>query len=157
MSELIKDIENLSQEEALEAAGFVSEAISADSDRARPETALLKPITDKPYQNIAEIEQLARLLLITAALTPKYEVTVRKAVEGAGQRQFILGGAEIAGLGALALYALHILVTKGKESQEELIEVVTVGDQTTTTIRKTTKYGVSARLGSMLKSVLGLG
>src|SRR5579884_1444307 len=102
MSDLIQQIENLSREQALEASSFVSEALVMNTEGGDTEKTILKPLIDKPYQNIEEIEQLSRLVLISAALTPEYENTVRKAVEGAGKKNFIMGGAEIIVLAVIA-------------------------------------------------------
>jgi len=156
MDDLIREIENLSREQALEAAGFVSDQVTIDAETDGNEAEALEPLTDQPYQNIEEIEQLARLLLITAALTPEYQETVRRAIEGAGEKQFILGGAEIVALAVLTVGALHVLVSEGKESEEEVITIESEGDKTTTTIHRTTKYGISGRLGSMLRDTLAL-
>jgi hypothetical protein len=160
MSNLIQKIEKLSREQALEASGFVSEALVMNTEGGDTEKTVLKPLIDKPYQNIEEIEQLSRLVLISAALTPEYENTVRKAVEGAGKKSFIMGGAEIVTLAVIALGALHVIVSKGKASETETIEIQEKKDidgniVTTATIKKQKTYGIGLNLASVLKSYFG--
>jgi hypothetical protein len=155
MSDLVEKIQTLSREEALEAAGYVCDALGIDLDKTGAERTALESLTAQPFQSIQEIEQLARLVLMTAALTPEHEDAVRKAIEGSGQKQFILGGAEIVMLGALALGTLHIMVSKGKEREEETISIKKVGDETTTTICKTVQYGITGKLAGILGSYFG--
>jgi hypothetical protein len=151
MNDLIQRIQELSREEALEAAGFVGKELTSASSPSETEKDLLKPLTIQPYQNIEELEQLARLMLITGASMPEFQETIRKAVEGAGQKQFILGGAEIVVLSVLALGALHVIVSKGRESEEEVIKIEEKDGKTSITIRKKVRYGIGTKLGSILK------
>jgi hypothetical protein len=58
-------------------------------------------------------------------------------------------------LGALALGTLHIMVSKGKEREEETISIKKVGDETTTTICKTVQYGITGKLAGILGSYFG--
>jgi hypothetical protein len=120
--------------------------LTANEQVGDAEKDFLKPLIEQPYQNLPEIEQLARLTLMAAALTPEYENTVRKAVEGAGKKQFILGGAEIVALAIVALAAL------GRTYNSEMIVIEEKGGKTTTTIRNEATYGISLKLGSVLKS-----
>src|SRR3954462_8952808 len=117
MSSLTDDINGLSREAALEAVGYLGKSLGVSSDLDPKENELLAPLTQQPYANIADIEQLARLTLLAAASDPTWEASVRKAVEGAGKKQFILGGTEIVAMSAIALYALQVIVSKGKTSE----------------------------------------
>ena len=152
MKDLIEKIEKLSREEALEASGFVSKMLTANENVGKVEKNFLKPLIEQPYQNLPEIEQLARLMLMAAAVIPEYEDTVRKAIEGAGKKQFILGGTEIVALAVVALAALQIVISKGRTSNSEMIVIEEKDGKTTTTIKNETTYGISLKLGSVLKS-----
>lgn len=154
MNDLIREIEGLSREQALEAAGFLSRQLAPDSGAGETERTLLEPLTAEPYRNIEEIEQLARIVLMSAALDPEYEAAVRKAVEGAGRKQYILGGAEIVALAAICLLALQAVIARGKSSESETISIEDDGEKTSTFIHKEVTYGVSPKLGAILKAYL---
>jgi len=156
MADLIQEIANLSREQALEASQFVGRRILVDKATGEAEQTALKQLIENPFQNIKEIEQLARLLLFSAALTPEYEGITRKAVEGAGKKNFVLGGAEIVVLAMISLGALHVIVTRGKISETlEIKEEKDKDGKVTTTINKQVKYGIGLNLATVLRNYLG--
>ncbi len=155
MSDLEKQINDLTREEALEAAQYLATKISEGRAPEAREQELLRPITDHPYANIEEIEQLSRLLLLTAADTDGYQDAVKSAIEGAGRKQLILGGAEIVALATIGLVALHTLITKGKSEEEEAITIKEENGKTTVSIKRKTRYAISDSLGKLLKSYFG--
>ncbi|MGB9178454.1 MAG: hypothetical protein WCB68_04330 [Pyrinomonadaceae bacterium] len=155
MSDLTKSIETLTREEALEAAQNLALRISKDESPGDREEAVLKPLIEKPFENIQEIEQLARLVLLTAAANPENDEVVRSAIAGAGRKQFILGGAEIVVLATVGLFALNLLVTKGKASEHETIKIEEADGKTTITVENQVSYGISQSLGQVLKSYFG--
>lgn len=154
MRDLIQLIDQLSREEALEAANFLGDVITLEVGTGDVEAGALKPLTDQPYQSIEAIEQLARLLLITAATIPEYEDDVRKAIEGAGRKQFILSGTEIVALSIVALGALHVLISKGKTGVKRGIKISGEGDRATVEIQEEVHYGISSQLATILRSYL---
>jgi hypothetical protein len=152
MNDLANQIRNLSREEALEAAQHLGLRISGSRQPGEREKELLQEITNHPNANIEEIEQLCRLLLFTAAMTDGYEDAVKAAIAGAGRKQFILGGAEIVALAAIGLVALHIVVTRGKSAEDEVMNVTEENGKTVVSIQRKTTYGISDSLGKILKS-----
>jgi hypothetical protein len=156
MTDLVARIEGLSREEALEAAKYLSQSLGATPEKATTEKKALQSLTDHPFANVEDIEQLARLLLLSAAAVPECEDAVRKAVGGAGGKQFILGGAEIVVLSSLALYALQVVITKGKTLDEKVVTITEEKGKKIVEIRKTVRYGVSAKLSEILKGYFGL-
>lgn len=165
MTSLIEAISDLTREQALEAAGFLGEQFAAESNSETPDAqdalAAVEPLTAQPFRNIEELEQLARLALTSAALTPGYEDAVREAIQGAGAKQFILGGPEIVALATLALGALQTIVSKGKVHEEETITFTQDDDgRPVVEIRRQVKYGISRKLVEVLKAYfesLGIG
>ena len=157
MNDLISKIEGLTREQALEASGFLSRQLAQDSGAGEAERELLAPLTAQPYRNIEEIEQLARVVLMSAALTPEYEEAVRKAVEGAGRKQYIFSGGEIVTLAAICLYALQVVITKGKTGEKETIRLKDKDGKTSTVIRKEVTYGIGPGLAAILKTYLAGG
>lgn len=155
MNELPNLIENLSREEALEAAQYLALRISEGQSPGVREESLLKPIIEKPYENIQEIEQLSRLVLLTAAANPENEEVVRSAIAGAGRKQIILGGSEIIALATLGLLALNLLLTKGKSSERQTIKIEEKDGKNTFMVENQVSYGISASLGQLLKSYFG--
>jgi hypothetical protein len=152
MNQLVNQIESLSREEALEAAQHLGLLISEGRQAGEREEELLRDITNHPYANIEEIEQLSRILLLTAATLDGYEEAVRSAIDGAGRKQLILGGTEIVALAAIGLVALHILMTKGKSAEDEVINIKEEDGKTVVSIKRKTTYGISDSLGGILKS-----
>lgn len=157
MNDLIREIQELSREGALEALGFVNREVAPGGEAHDAERRALEPIVAQPYQNIEEIEQLAKLVLISAALVPEYEETVRNAVSGVGRKQYILGGAEVVALAVVGLYALKVVLAKGQVSRHETIKIEEKDGKTTTHITRDIKYGVGPGLGSILKGYFGGG
>lgn len=151
MNDLFKQIEDLTREEALEAAQHIALKISEGKSAGDREQQFLKPFLDQPYANIEEIEQLSRLVLLTAATNEDYEEDVKSAIRGAGRKQLILGGGEIIAIASISLVALHMLLTKGKSSEEEVFEIEEKDGRTTITINRKTTYGISGSLGTMIK------
>ena len=154
MGNLIEDINGLSREAALEAVGYLGKSLGISAEEHAKERELLEPLTGQPYANLADIEQLARITLIAAASDPSREASVRKAIEGAGKKQFILGGAEIVALSVVALYALQVVMARGKVSEEQEIEIVEEKGKKTIKIRKSGKFGISGKLAGVLGAVL---
>lgn len=156
MNELVTSINELSREQALEAARYLSASLGVSTDNVARERAALEPLTQQPYANAADIEALARLLLLTAAAEPDYQIAVQKAVDGAGVKQFILGGAEIVIISSLALCALQTVIAKGKTQTDEVMTITEEGGKRTVEVRKTVKYGVGKQLADVLGGYFGL-
>jgi len=156
MNDLVTRINNLSREQSLEAAKYLSASLGASADKVAKERTALQPLTEQPYANAADIEALARLLLLSAAAEPDYQVAVEKAVDGAGVRQFILGGAEIVVISSLALYALQLVITKGKAQTDEVVKITEEAGKKSVEVRKTVRYGVGSKLADILGGYFGL-
>lgn len=157
MNELIQQIKNMSRQEVLEAASFAGDAIITDSGGVAIDRALLKPLTDQPFENLEDIEQLARITLITAALTQDYEDKVRDAITGAGSKNFVLGPAEVVALVIVAIEALRLVITKGEIARKKEIVVTREGGKETVKITEEVQLGLSPQLGSILRAAVGLG
>jgi hypothetical protein len=150
---LIQQVEQLSREQALEAAGFVAEAITEETQPEIGAESRLESITHQPYERLEEIEQIARLLLMHAATIEEYHDYVRSAIEGAGKKQVILGGGEIVALAVIALGALQVVLTKGKLYEEKSTEIREENGKTFVVIKEVGKYGISGILASILKNI----
>jgi hypothetical protein len=149
--ELIEQIHQLSRERALEAAGFLADAITEESQPEIGADDKLKEITDQPYEHLEEIEQMARLLLMEAAMIEEYQGYVQSALEGAGKKQVILGGAEIVAIAIVALGALHVVVSKGKVSEADTTIIIEENGRKVVEIKKEVKYAISGTLASIFE------
>jgi hypothetical protein len=154
MSDLTKSIEKLSREEALEAAQNLALEVTQHASPSERKDELPKPFIDKPNENIEEIEQLARLILLTAAADPEKVEAVTSVIEGPGRKELILEGTEIVVLGTLGLFALSLLA-KGKSSEGRTIKIKEGDGKTTFVIENQVSYGISRTLGELLKSYFG--
>jgi hypothetical protein len=149
---LSERIEKLNREQAIEAAQFLSRSLA--HGQSAVEDSALTPIKAQPFKYLEEVEQLARIILLSAAANPEYEAEVEKALAGTGQKQIILGGMEIIALAGIGLVALHVIVTGGKSKETIDTEIVSA-DGTKLKTSQTTSYGISSRLGDVLKNYFG--
>lgn len=152
MNELQQRIEKLTREEVFEAAQFIAQEISEGRLPEEREDEVLKEITEKPFENIDEFENMARILLSVAAETPDLQDKVEQAIAGIGKKQLILGGAEIIMLAGLFLVGLHIVISRGVSSVSEKTEYEEKNGKSYVRINKKTTYGISSVLGNIFKS-----
>ena len=151
---LIRTIESLDEARTVEAAGLLASAVGAG-----PVAGLEPPdLVGHPLENRADIVDLCRLVLLIAATDPDDRELADEAVAGAGRKQLVLGGIELAIGAAAAISALHICITKGRTSSEERITITEQPDGTrkSVTVRKVT-YGISAKLATLVRTLLQLG
>jgi hypothetical protein len=87
MSDLSKLIEKLSRGEALDAAQNLTLWITQNASKAEREEELPRPFIDNPNEKVQEIEESARLILLTAAANSESTEAVGWAVEAAGRRE----------------------------------------------------------------------
>jgi hypothetical protein len=151
MSDLTNSIEGLSREETLDAAQNLALQITQDALPDEREEELPKPFIDKPNDNTEDIEQLARLILLTGAANSEKAQTVRSAIQLSAGRELIPDGTEIVVLATLGLFALKLL-TKRKSSEGLTIKIKEDGDKTNFVIENQVSYGISPSLGQLLKS-----
>ncbi len=106
MENILTVINNLSREQAIEAASIVANNIPATPT-----------VTEQEYRNefgdpsthVDNIEELSRIILINAADNPEYSELVEAAISDTGKRQFVLGGSELIALGIIAVAVIRIL------------------------------------------------
>jgi hypothetical protein len=151
MSDLINSVEGLSREETLEAAQNLALQITQHASSGEREEELPKPFIDKPSENTEDIEQLARLILLTGAANSEKAETVRSAIEFSDGRELIPDGTEIVVLATLGLFTLNLL-TKRKSSEALTIKIKEDGDKTNFIIENQVSYRISPSLGQLLKS-----
>ena len=142
MDELMEKIAEAPDEQVLEALEFLAQSLDVSEE---PEE-LGEPGEPAREEILADVASLARIALSVAALSDETREEVVLALDGTGEKQFILGGVgELVILGALAVTLVHVLVSKGKVSEEVTVTVKEPDGRTETTVRKT-KYGISSSL-----------
>ena len=154
MSDLTNSIEELPREEALKAAQNLALKITQNATPSEREEELPKPFIDKLNENIQEIEQLARLVLLTAAADPEKAGAVRSTIEDARKKGSILEGTEIVVLATLGLFALNLLARE-KSSERRTIKIKEDDSKTSVVIGDQVSYEISPSLGQLLKSYFG--
>jgi hypothetical protein len=150
---LIEAINKLERDQALEAARFLCQSLVGDElvDEGCPELQL---IAEQPYAHLPDVESLARLVLISSASVPGSMEQVRKAIAGTGRKQFILGGAEIVALAALAVVALNIVVRGGHGRTAESLTLLDVDGKPFAKIEKVDEpISISSELAGILRSL----
>lgn len=153
-SQLDQQIRALSDAEALEAAQLYAFEVGATPDEPLDPAVAEHELLLAPTDHVAELAQLARLLLLTG--TANDDPAAARAVAGAGQTQFVLGGAEIVLLAGLLVTAYHVHKTDGKIHDTTVEKTVTKPDGTVEVeVTHEVRYGISGRLLSLLTRVPG--
>jgi hypothetical protein len=156
-AELIDAIGKLERDQALEAARFLCQALVGDevADESAPE---LEAIVERPFFYLPEVETLARLVLLSAAASPEGADEVRKAIDGVGRKQFILGGGEIVALAAIAVVALNISLRGGRGRVVTQMKVTEVRGKPCVEIKQIDEpISISTEVAGILRSVLHRG
>src|SRR6201989_3029633 len=107
--ELNEKILALNRAQVIEAATTFSNIIT----EGEPDTAsatVATTVQADPTAHIEEVEALFRIILLNAADNPEYAPIVADVIDGAGQKQFILGGLEIVALAVVGVAALKIIL-----------------------------------------------
>jgi hypothetical protein len=150
MTELAARIENLDRAAVYEAAQLLAADLGADPDAVPSQDAILAD----PLAHQGELEELCRILL--ALELDNDPPAVAEAIDGAGHKQLVLGGAELIILGVLVLGGLQIVLSRGKTSEEvetTILERNADGKETFTTTTRKTKFGISNNTASLLRSL----
>lgn len=156
-NDLIAKINGLTRDQAIEAAGFVSQSLAGDEpiDQNAP---ALKAIVAEPYSHLPDVEALARLILISAASTEQGAKEVDQAISGTGRKNLILGGMEIVALAALGVVALRIIVTGGRGRTERTLEVLEKDGKPYVKMKEVEEpISITSDLAAILRGTLGLG
>jgi hypothetical protein len=145
VDELMEKIAEAPLEQVLEALEFLAQSLDVSEEPG--ELGELGESGEPAREEIlADVTSLDRIALSVAALSDESREEVVLALDGTGKKQFILGGVgELVILGALAVTLVHVLVSKGKTSEEVTVTVKEPDGRTETTVRKIT-YGISSSL-----------
>jgi len=155
MSELSRSIEKLSRGKALVAAQNLTLSITQNASKAEREEELPKPFIDNPNEKVREIEELARLILLTAAANSENTEAVQWAIETADRKESTDRGAEIVVLATLGLFALSLLVTNRDSSERRTIVIEKDDGRTNFVIENQVSHEISRSLGQLLTSYFG--
>ena len=153
MNDLINRIEKLSREETLIAAQNVTLQITQNASCNEREEELPKPFIDKPSENVQEIEQLARLILLAGAVSSESE-QVSSAITAVSEKE-ALEGTETVVLATLGLFALSLLIAKPESKKAHTIKIEEEGKKTAFVIEDKFSDEISPSLGQVLKTYFG--
>jgi hypothetical protein len=149
VTDLPIQIRQLDRAIAWEAAQMLAVELGAD-----PDAKLIghETITETE-RHPEDLEDLAKvLLLITADIDPD---AVTSAIDGAGNKQLILGAEELITLAVLVIGGLQVIISKAKASEhvEIVIESDSNGEEHVVRINRTTIY-TSNPVASLLRRLL---
>lgn len=150
MTDLHTQIRQLDRAIAWEAAQMLAAELGADPDVSPIDHEAIT----KPERHPDDLEALAKvLLLITADIDPD---AVTRAIDGAGNKQLILGGAELVALAVLIVGGLQVIISRGKTSEhvEIIVERDSNGEEHIVRIGRTTHYGIPSPVASILRGLL---
>jgi hypothetical protein len=148
---LLGEIEALDDASTAEAAQLLAATLNADAS-----SDILDPdFKDHPMEHRSDIVDLSRLLLMAAAIDPRTQPLVSESIAGVGRKNLVLGGAELVIIAGLAVNALQICLSKGMTSKVEEVTIEQREDGTSVaSIHNKVTYGVSARLATLIRSVI---
>lgn len=150
MNALAGKILALSREQAIEAVLVLQDELSIDESAG---DALIETWKPSPYEHINDVEDLARVTLLAYAADDATAGVVGDIVDAVGQKNFVFGGSEIIAVGAIALAALQIVLSKGKTSSKRTVKRSTNGDKETIEITEDVKYGISGVVARLIDIV----
>jgi hypothetical protein len=156
LSNLLDQIAEAPHEQVLEALVFLAQSLGV-SLRPDLQAADTEPTATPSQETLLDIASIARIALSAAALSDQDSlIAAELALQGAGRKQFILGGAgEIAVLGTLGISLLHVIFSRGKISEETAVKIEVTDGGTVTTISKRIRYGISSpRLGGAIRQAI---
>lgn len=153
MTHLQGQIERLDRATAYEAAQLLAAEIGADPD-VKP---VDHPLLSAPLAHQPELEELAKVLLLVVAADDQQSVS--DAIAGAGHKQIVLGGGELIALAYVLVEGLRLIVARNKvrEHVEIVVEHDKDGQEIVTTTKRTTQYGVSGPVASLLRQIISNG
>ncbi|MBD0692562.1 hypothetical protein [Streptomyces sp. CBMA123] len=116
-------ISGLSREEAFEAVLALDDLLPADTPQDEPARELLAQVEQSPYGLLADVDDLARIMLSAAALTPECRPAAEEALDSVGRKAFVFGVTEIIAVGALVIAGLALVLSKGKAEERTKLEL----------------------------------
>lgn len=119
MTSLIDQINRLPSATAMEAARFVAMEVSGDIEPG--DEVVLAPIKKNPDKHYSDVAEMAKSVLVTAAMIPEYEHIVRDAIGSTGKKNIVLGGTEIIALSAILYMTIRTLLGRGKSKTKRTI------------------------------------
>lgn len=152
--ELIVRIKALSREETMEAALALGAELDTGEEPQGEARRFVDEVEQAPLRHVEETEDLARVLLLAAAADDEYAPTVRRVLDAVGTKAFILGGLEIVALAALAVTALHIVVSKGRTSRTTTRYECDDEGKPTAVVVEEEKFGISGGAGAVLRPLV---
>jgi hypothetical protein len=150
ITDLISRIRLLSREEAMEAGLALGEDLIESADQSAPLTAasasFVASVEASPLEHIEDVEELARVMLVAAAADPEFGPVVGEILDAVGRKAFLLGGSEIVALAAVAVSALHVVISKGRRavSKTTTLRFGPDGGVTEFVIEDKVEFGISS-------------
>jgi hypothetical protein len=154
---IIQTINGLSRDQAIEAARLVSRSLVGDEpvDERHP---ALQAIRDHPHAHLPDLENLARLVLMSMASTIESAAEVERAIAGVGKKQLSLGGVEIVTLAALGVAALDTIATRDRGQTQETIKFLDRDGNLYAEVEQIEEpIPITPELATILRGTLGLG
>jgi hypothetical protein len=145
----IERIAGLSEAEALEAAQLLFTALGLEPGKAPDSSVLTDPLAHR-----VELDSLARVALSLAALDEDTAPIVDESIDGAGHKQFVLGGGEILAIAGAIAVLIRAIGARGRSKVDEAITFETKNDEVTSvTIHRTVTYGATDKLADLIRAL----
>lgn len=157
--ELIQRIQDLTREEAMEAALALEDLLggppAGEPELATEAQTFVVELEAEPFASVEDVEELARTALIVAGLDSSYRPAIEDILSRVGNKAFIFGGAEIVAAGIVAVRLVQVILTKGKHSEEGKTEISFDEKGGTRIVHShKTVYAAGPKLGGLLSSLV---
>lgn len=93
MTQLHEQIDQLSSEELIEATNFV--LVNLGDDIPEFDTNIVQPYLDHPLEQLNEISNVCKIILLNAGAHPEFKELVSDAIANTGKKNFVLSGEQI--------------------------------------------------------------
>jgi hypothetical protein len=152
---LVQKLLGMTRADVLEAALAFGDHLGVEGAQGSATDEFVAELEAEPHVAVEDVEQLARTALIAAALDEQTRESLAEILDRVGERAFIFGGAEIVAAGVIAIGLLQTALAKGRTGEEKTVEVrLDEHGQPQMTIKCKTTFGLSARVGGVLSSIL---
>ncbi|UGY92081.1 hypothetical protein [Streptomyces gobiensis] len=149
---LLQRIAQSDEAGVLEAVQLLTTALFVEEEGA---SGLDSSVLSQPLEHRADLLALARVVLSVAALEEATAPLVEQSLDGAGQKQLVLGGAEILAIGVAVSMVAKLLFTRGRREKREKIDIERGSDGSEKiVIDRCVSYGSSRALTSAVRTLL---
>ena len=156
MNNIIEKINNLKQEEVLEAI-LACRTLVGDTkwNYGGEIETFLNSLEENPNHSLQKVEEISKIALVIASQDDQFKEQINSIIDTVGNKAFVFGATEILMAAALGVLVIHTLKTGGKKSEKRKISIEKTDDgKQKICIEENISYGVSNGISNLITSIL---